>query len=253
MTLDTKREQYAGYFQTLAMDVRRQDIQTLSSSDFFLPNVQKRRVADAVGAAKSPTRLSQWFGRSEIKETFIDKARYIKDLEASLRTFFEPLSAHLQWWHRSINYSFLTPLENKISALESDLKNMTRGIEHDTSQGVILNEVSAKLQGILEDVRAIIERGNRLGPYASTSTIHIQGQKKGRASFRNLFIQLGAYLFENQFHSLYMDRLSAISASPHKTIALIANTYDTHLSFLRMLMRLDTGQMGSLVDIGPPN
>ncbi len=138
--------------------------------------------------------------------------------------------------------------------MEADLKNMTRGIQHDTSQGMTLREVSTELQGIIEGIGLMLRRGKspRLSPYVSVGTTEPLSHKRWKAGFRNLFIQLGTYLFENQFHSLYMDRLSVLSTRPHKTIALIANTYDTHLSFLRMLMRLDNEQLGLLVDIVPP-
>jgi len=252
-SLDSARERYREYFKDLGLDVRRIDIQNITQSDFFLPNVQKKRVAEALGLAESPTKHSLWKKQKEITDEYIDKHKYIEDIRMSLKLFFEPLSNHLEWWEKAVYYSYIEPLQKKIAALEDDLKNIEKGLSYDETQYSSLVAISSdldRLTGDISDLYSADQLQYKSAAYAGYEKKLAPVRK--RTDNRNLIIQLGSRLFDNMFHFYYLKCLSAICSKPKKNIVLIGHDYDSQIGFLKHLMRLNNETVGPLLERKPP-
>ncbi|MBF0568032.1 MAG: dynamin family protein [Nitrospirae bacterium] len=245
--IDAAKARYTESFNELGLEVRRADMQATSMSSFFLPNVQKKRVSDATGAAQTASKFG--FFKDTKKEAaaaeFIDKDKFIRDLKVSLSMFFEPLSSHLDWWSNTIMYSFMEPLQKKIVSLNDDIARIKRGVSFDEAQYNALVAVSNELEDILGEVSYLYNvdpsqrKTVRFNRYASRVL-----SDKGAGDSRNLFLQLGSRLFESLFHTYYLDCLGGISEP--KTVALIGQDYDTQIDFSRRLLRLSGGQVSML-------
>ncbi len=114
--IDSAKIRYTQMLKELGMDVRRIDYQNVGKHAFYLPNVQKKGLADALGL--------KGHEQADITEKFIDKNKFVKDLEGSLRFFIDPLTQHLDWWTNSMNLSIVTPLKQKIAAITDDIANI---------------------------------------------------------------------------------------------------------------------------------
>ncbi|MBF0458487.1 MAG: dynamin family protein [Nitrospirae bacterium] len=244
--IDAAKEAYGESFKELGLDVRRADMQATSMSSFFLPNVQKKRVADATGGGGAAPKFG--FFKDTKKETaaaeFIDKDKFIRDLKTSLTMFFEPLSSHLDWWSNTIAYSFIEPLQKKAASLNDDIARIKRGVSVDEAQYNALVSVSNDLEDILAEVSYLynIDPSQRKAVRFNRYTSKVIEKDAGDS--RNLFLQLGSRLFESLFHTYYIDCLGGI-ATP-KTVALIGQDYETQLDFSRRLLRLTRGQVSML-------
>jgi hypothetical protein len=249
--IDTANESLGESFKELGLVVRRADIQSTSASGFYLPNVQKKRVSDVTGTAQTAPRFSFWKEKKEIAEAeFIDKEKFIQDLKVSLGMFFEPLNNHLDWWSKTIAYSYIEPLQKKISAYEDDIAKTKRGVSFDEAQYNALVSISKELEDIISEVAYLYS----IDP-SQRKTVRFNKYRSGVAADRdvqdnrNLFLQLGSRLFENLFHAYYLSCLADISGGPNKkaqTVALIGQDFEIQVSFLRRLMRLGYEQVSML-------
>ena len=71
-TIDTAKKRYTRYLKELGLEVRRMDYQNINHQDIFLPNVQKKRLADEIDTKKHQA--------TDITDEYVDKTKYIKDL-----------------------------------------------------------------------------------------------------------------------------------------------------------------------------
>jgi len=262
--IDIANDGYGESFKELGLTVRRADIQTTSASGFFLPNVQKKRVSEVTGTAQAAPRFSFWKDKKEVAEAeFIDKEKFIEDLKLSLGMFFEPLNNHLDWWARTITYSYIEPLQKKISAYEDDIAKTKRGVHFDEAQYNALVSISHELEDIISEVAYLYS----VDP-SQRKTVRFNKYKSGLVSdkdaqdSRNMFLQLGSRLFENLFQTYYLSCIAVASdggrrfdavAEPSpasdkkaKTVALIGQDYEIQIGFLRRLMRLGREQVSML-------
>ncbi|MBF0327863.1 MAG: dynamin family protein [Nitrospirae bacterium] len=252
-SLDSAKERYREYFKGVDLEVRRKDIQNIVQRDFSLPNVQKKRVAEALGIVGSPTKLSSWQGQKAITDEYIDKQKYIADIGVSLQLYFEPLLNHLDWWEKSVYYSYIEPLQKKIAALEDDIRNIDTGFCYDDARCDSLADISSDLDiltgAIAEYCGAdqMVFKGSAYAGFASQT-----GIPRRRSDNRNLFMQLGSRLFENMFHFCYLKELDAISSKPKKNIVFIGHDYGAQISFLRHLFRLNNEDLARLLESKPP-
>ena len=227
----------------LGMDVRRIDYQNVSKHAFFLPNVQKKKLANALGKKKhKPT---------DITDEYIDKNRYIKDLEGSLRLFIDPLVKHLDWWSDSINLSTIIPLEKKIAAVTDDIANIEKGTIYDDAQRDAMTAVSTGIEKAVRDVLPIFDRG-AVGRKIKSYSRYIGRFETIRIADRNIFMQLSNRLFENLFHSYYLQRVNEISPKDKNRVVLVSPHLESGINFLRRLMRLDQGALNLLQESEPP-
>ncbi|MES0335876.1 MAG: dynamin family protein [Candidatus Magnetobacterium sp. LHC-1] len=251
--LDNARDIYRQHFTDLGLEIRRTDIQNLNKSSFFLPNVQKKRIAEAIGGTKSPTRLSFWREHKEGDGEYIDKTRYIDDLLVSLKLFFEPLLKHLQWWDSMIFYTFIAPLQSKISAIEDDISKIERAPTYAETQCRGLEAISMDIDKLLEDISCLHnESKQRLSIGSNIIYARKPSAERKKAAHRSLFIQLGNRLFEGLFHFYYLKCLSGISGKERKTVVFVGDDYDTQVNFLRRLMRLTDEAVSPLTETEPP-
>ncbi|MBF0517282.1 MAG: dynamin family protein [Nitrospirae bacterium] len=245
--IDSAKARYMESFNELGLEVRRADMQATSMSSFFLPNVQKKRVSDATGAEGAATKFG--FFKDTKKEAaaaeFIDKDKFIRELKLSLTMFFEPLSSHLDWWSNTIMYSFMEPLQKKISSLNDDIARIKRGVSFDEAQYNALVTVSNELDDVLSEVSYLynVDPSQRKTVRFNRYTSKVLSDKD-KSDSRNLFLQLGSRLFESLFHTYYIDCLGGIAVP--KTVALIGQDYETQIDFVRRLLRLSAEQVSML-------
>ncbi|MBF0345357.1 MAG: dynamin family protein [Nitrospirae bacterium] len=251
--LDSARDIYRQHFTDLGLDIRRTDIQNLSKSVFFLPNVQKKRISEAIGVTKSPTRLSFWREQKEVEGEYIDKNQYIDDLKVSLKLFFEPLLKHMEWWDNMIFYTFLDPLQKKISAIEDDMSKIEKAPKYGDTQCKGLEVISRDIDNLLEGISSL-NNEDKQRPSTDSNVRYVRkiSAEKKKTVHRNLFIQLGNRLFEGMFHSFYLKCLSEISNKSRKTVVFVGDNYDSQVNFLRRLMRLTDDTVSPLTEIEPP-
>ena len=241
--IDNAKKRYTRMLTELGMDVRRIDYQNVSKHAFFLPNVQKKKLADALGKKKhKPT---------DITDEYIDKNRYIKDLEGSLRLFIDPLVKHLDWWSDSINLSTIIPLEKKIAAVTDDIANIEKGTIYDDAQRDAMTAVSTGIEKAVRDVLPIFDRG-AVGRKIKSYSRYIGRFETIRIADRNIFMQLSNRLFENLFHSYYLQRVNEISPKDKNRVVLVSPHLESGINFLRRLMRLDQGALNLLQESEPP-
>ncbi|MEO5360073.1 MAG: dynamin family protein [Nitrospirota bacterium] len=245
--IDAAKARYTESFNELGLEVRRADMQATSTSSFFLPNVQKKRVSDATGTGETTSKFG--FFKDTKKETaaaeFIDKDKFIRELKMSLTMFFEPLSSHLDWWSNTINYSFMEPLQKKITSLNDDIARIKRGVSVDEAQYNALVTVSNELEDILSEVSYLynVDPSQRKTVRFNRYTSKVLSDR-GTGDTRNLFLQLGSRLFEGLFHTYYLECIGGIPKP--RTIALIGQDFDTQIDFLRRLLRLSGEQVSML-------
>jgi hypothetical protein len=245
--IDGANEGYAESFKELGLEVRRADIQSTSTSGFFLPNVQKKRVSEATGTSQGAPRFALWKEKKSVEAEFIDKEKFIEDLKISLSMFFEPLINHMDWWSKTVTYSYIEPLQKKISFFEDDIAKTKRGVSFDEAQYNALVSISHELEDSLSEVAYLYS----IDP-SQRKTVRFNKFRGGvfadkdSADNRNLFMQLGSRLLENLFHAYYLNSIAAISNNNVKTVALIGQDYEIQVSFLRRLMRLGHEQVSML-------
>jgi predicted GTPase len=251
--LDSAKERYREYFNELDIDVRRTDIQNITKGTFFLPNVQKKRVSDALGTAKGSPKLPFWKQKNEITKEYIDKNKFIDDLGTSLKYFFEPLINHLEWWNNTVTYSFIEPLQKKISSFEDDMTNIQKGASYDDTQYRDLTAISDDMEAVLEDISYLCNLDiskRKTNRYIRSSTGVFTG--KERADYKNIIVQLGNRLFEGMFHDYYLKCLSEMSDNPQKTVAILGDNNESMINFLRRIMRLDSHSVRPLQETETP-
>jgi|GEM_PF-3249877 hypothetical protein len=241
--IDTAKKRYTQMLKELGMDVRRIDYQNVGKHAFYLPNVQKKGLADALGL--------KGHEQADITEKFIDKNKFVKDLEGSLRLFIDPLTKHLDWWRNSMNLSIVTPLKKKIAAITDDITNIEKGTIYDDAQKDALTAVSSGIEGAVRDMIPIFERG-AAGRKIKAYSRYIGGFEPVKIDDKNIFLQLSHRLFENLFHSYYLTLINEISSKDKKRIVLVSPHLESGVHFLRRLMRLDQSSAALLLETEPP-
>ncbi|MGR3220708.1 MAG: dynamin family protein [Candidatus Anammoxibacter sp.] len=242
-TTDIAKKRYTRLLNELGLDVRRMDYQKINRQTFFLPNVQKKRLSDALGSKKESP--------SDINVEYVDKNKYIDDLEGSLRLFFEPLMTHLEWWHKATTFSFVDPLKYKVASINEDMANVQKGIACDEAQKKNLNDVKCSIEASIQEVLPLFNKGH-IGRKIKAYSRYIGKIEDIKIDSTNIFLQLGNRLFENLFHSFYMKCLSGISVNETKTVILIGHNYESQVNFLRRFMRLNREMVTLLETNDPP-
>lgn len=260
-SLDAARERYRDFFRELQLDVKRADIQNVIQKEFSLPNVQKKRVAEALSRAEDPTKLSSLKGQQKISDEYkgitdeyIDKRKYIEDIGESLTLYFEPLSNHLLWWGKIVSASYIEPLQRKIDGLEDDIKNIQEGLLYEESQYNNLVSISSDLDRWNRDISEAYSAKNTLDYTGPIYTGYAQRLAPAwiTADNTSLIIQLGTRLFQNMFHMHYRKCLEAISNKPKKNIVIVGNEYGSQVKFIRLLLRITTEMHSKLLESKPP-
>ncbi len=250
--LDNAKTRYRMIFDKLGLDVRRADLQNVTQTTFFLPNVQKKQVADAVESGERESRSSLW-SKKDITAEYIDKKKYMNELKMSLKYFYEPLTKHLEWWNQTVSFSYVDPLEKKIAALKDDMANMKTGGSYNDAQYRQLSNISTELSSLVQEVSPLCNiepLKKKITPYKKYSGRTITIER--RTNDRSLLLQLCNRLYEGMFHTYYAKCLSRISESKQKNIVLIAQEYESQINFLRRLMRLNNEAFGVLEELEPP-
>ena len=237
--IDVAKKRYTRMLTELGMEVRRVDYQNVSKHTFFLPNVQKKRVADALGKTK--------YDPTDITDEYIDKNKYVKDLEGSLRSFIDPLAKHLEWWSNAMNLSFVTPLVNKIAAITDDIANIEKGTIYDGAQEEAMTTISSGIESAVRHVLPVFDKG-AVGRKIKAYSRYIGKFETVKIGDRNIFLQLSNRLFENLFHSHYLQCVNEISSKDKKTILLVSPHLESEVHFLRRLMRFDQRTLNLLME-----
>lgn len=240
-SIDGAKKKYTQVLTELGMDVRRIDYQDINKHALFLPNVQKKRVAEKLDDKKYDS----------MTDEYVDKNRYIKDLEGSLRLFFTPLTKHLEWWRNAITLSFEKPLEKKIDSITDDIKNVKQGISCDDAQKEVLAGISNGIDVAVQEVIPIFDKG-AIGRKIKAYSRYIGKMETVELEDKNIFLQLSNRLFENLYHSHYLQCLDKISSKKKKSVLLIGQSYDSLINLLRRLMRLDQSSVDLLLESDPP-
>jgi len=236
--LDDSKKNYKHYFGKLGLDVRRIDLQEMSKSAFFFPNVQKT------------VRQEE---HTQKKELIIDKDEYYSDLEKTLEQYFDPLLKHMEWWENSISFSYLTPLNNKIEAFEKDLENILKHVQFSKKEHEKLEKITAEFDTITEDISPLCDED----PFLEQIIIKEYKKKplfthRRKVGHQNLFAQLSTLLMENLLHTNYLKVLAGISNEPEKRVALLGHDLPQQIHFLRRLMRFDDESLIHIQDQSPP-
>ena len=241
--IDDAKIRYTRMLKELGMDVRRIDYQNVGKHAFYLPNVQKKGLADELDMK----------GRDQPDsfEKFIDKNQFVKDLEGSLRLFIDPLSKHLDWWTNSMNLSVVTPLEQKIAAITDDIANIEKGTVYDDAQKNALAAAGSGIEKAVHEVIPVFDRG-AVGRKIKAYSRYIGRLETATIDDRSIFLQLSNRLFENLFHSYYLECINEISSEDTKRIVLVSPQLESGAHFLRRLMRLDNSSGRLLLETGPP-
>nr|MBC8412787.1 hypothetical protein [bacterium] len=256
-SLDRAKSRYSVRFRELGLDVRRQDLQKIDRTSFFLPNVQKKSRLEKLAEPDHAVHfsgLSLWNDNgTDGEDKYFDQTRYYEDLKESLKNFFEPLLKHLQWWEQTVNYTFIEPLQKKIQTLKEDEETILAGIEIDESSFEELSNISTELEAAANSVAGLCgidplkHRVDKYAGYAQKAEL----QKHGAVD-SNLFADIYKRISENQFHGYYLSCLSELSVSKDKQILIITQGYSSTVNFLRRLLRLDNDQLALLSEIKPP-
>ncbi len=244
--LDGAKERYRQCFDELGLDVRRTDLQQINKSSFYLPNVQKKRVSDAVGSKGSTGFLSRK-QTGKITGEYIDKKKFIEELASSMQQFFEPLKNHLEWWEQTITYSYIEPLQKKIESLKDDIVNVEKGSSFDDTEYKELTGITGEIERILKNVSDLCDMDistRKISRYVRTEKS--RSEFSGNSDYRNIIVQLGNRLFEGMFHDYYIKCLSQMSGSGEKTIAVIGDNHEAVSNFLRRLIRTNDDSAGIL-------
>ncbi|MEO5357461.1 MAG: dynamin family protein [Nitrospirae bacterium YQR-1] len=244
--LDNARNKFKEYFDDLGLDVRRTDIQNTTVKSFFLPNMKKRRVSEAVGSsAKSLLSKS-----GESAPEYIDKSQFIKDLKGSMEMFFMPLIEHLQWWDKTVTTSFVEPLTKKISSIEDDITNIDKVSDFDKEQYRKLMEISKALHSKVREVADLcsMEFIEQAFPVYTKKTY----TREKNLVFTNLFLQMCNRFYESMFHNYYFKKISGLSANDKKTIILTDQSFAQHVNFLSRLLRIEPEDAGRLRNLTVP-
>ena len=241
--IDSAKKRYTQMLKELGMDVRRIDYQNVGKHAFYLPNVQKKGLAEALDLKGRE--------QADVIEKFIDKNKFVKDLEGSLRLFIDPLAQHLDWWTNSMNLSIVTPLKKKIAAITDDIANIEKGTIYDDAQKDALTTVGAAIEKAVREVIPVFERG-AVGRKIKAYSRYIGGFETVKIDDKNIFLQLSNRLFENLFHSYYLECINEISSEDTKRIVLVSPHLESGVGFLRRLMRLDQSSAKVLLETEPP-
>ncbi|MBV6340834.1 dynamin family protein [Candidatus Magnetobacterium casense] len=246
--LDNAKERFKECFDDVGLDVRRTDIQSGSVKSFYLPNVQKRRMSTSkAGGVSTESLLGK--GR-EVSFEYIDKSRFIEDLRESLEMFLKPLVGHLQWWDNTMSFSFVDPIEHKISSIEDDIASIERGGSYNDEQSKLLVAISKELHGSVKEVSYLFDvdvMEQKFPVYTKKSHF-----RKEKAGFVNLFLQLCSRFYESLFHNYYIRKLSQYSTERNKSVILISPAPETQFSFLNRLLRLQPDAAHRLHTLTPP-
>lgn len=255
-SLDAAKDRYREFFRELQLDVKRADIQNVIQKEFSLPNAQKKRVAEALSQAEDPTKLGSLKGPQKIKDEYkgitdeyIDKHKYIEDIGKSLTLYFEPLDNHLQWWEKTINASYIEPLQRKIDGFEDDIRTINEGLSYQESQYEKLVAISNDLDKWSGEITDAYSSENILeykGPIYKGAQKAISAWIKSDNT--SLLLQLGTRLFQNMFQLYYSKCLKAISVKPQKNIVIIGNEYGSLIKFIRLLLRLSPEKHAQLLE-----
>ncbi|MBF0231711.1 MAG: dynamin family protein [Desulfamplus sp.] len=245
--MDSSKNTYRHYFAKLGLDVRRIDLQEVAKGIFHFPNVEKKirekEISPKDSADKKPKTR---------RELFIDKASYYINLEKTLKNYFEPLLRHIDWWENTITSSFVQPLQVKISALENDLSNLRKNIHFDRNVSEELISISSEIDRVIDEVSSLCKDPSKQEIVVSKFKKKAFTSYKRNIEHRNLFIQLGTLLYENMFHTSYLNTVSRISGNKEKCIVLIGQDYNSQIAFLRRLMRFDDDAFLILQKSVPP-
>ena len=241
--IDSAKIKYTQMLRELGMDVRRIDDQNVGKHAFYLPNVQKKGLAEALDLKGRE--------QADVIEKFIDKNKFVKDLEGSLRLFIDPLARHLDWWTNSMNLSIVTPLKKKIAAITDDIVNIEKGTIYDDAQKDALAAAGAAIEEAVREVIPVFDRG-AVGRKIKAYSRYIGGFEPAKIDDKNIFLQLSNRLFENLFHSYYLECITEISSEDTKRIVLVSPHLESGVGFLRRLMRLDQSSAKVLLETEPP-
>ena len=241
--IDSAKKRYTQMLKELGMDVRRIDYQNVGKHAFYLPNVQKKGLAEALDLKGGE--------QADVIEKFIDKNKFVKDLEGSLRLFINPLAQHLDWWTNSMNLSIVTPLKKKVVAITDDIANIEKGTIYDDAQKDALTTVGAAIEKAVREVIPVFDR-DAVGRKIKAYSRYIGGFETVKSDDRNIFLQLSNRLFENLFHSYYLECINEISSEDTKRIVLVSPHLESGVGFLRRLMRLDQSSAKVLLETEPP-
>ncbi|MBF0488846.1 MAG: dynamin family protein [Nitrospirae bacterium] len=229
--LDNARDKFKEYFDDVGLDVRRTDIQSGSVKSFYLPNVQKRSVSGKSLLASG----------KDLTVEYIDKTKFIEELKASIEMFLGPLAGHLDWWDKTITFSFVEPLSKKVAASVDDIKNIEKGGDYNEEQYKRLSAFSKELHYSVKEVSALCDMEfieQKFPVYGKKITF-----KREKTGFINMFLQLSSRYYEALFHNYYIRKLSGFSANKHKTVVLIDQNYESQINFINKLLRLDAEKL----------
>ncbi len=251
-TLDNAKEKFREYFDDIGLDVRRTDIQGSGVQSFFLPNVQKKQVSDALNREKGSSGSLLAKGR-EVTAEYIDKNKFIKDLKESLNHFFAPLIGHLDWWDKTVSFSFVDPLYKKTLSLKDDIENIEKGATYDEVQYAKLVGISKDLHRLVRsishlcDSEAVEEKFPAYGKYTKKTTV-----RREKAEFQNLFFRMCIRLYEGLFHNYYIDTLSNFTEKSEKSILLVGQNHKTQVDFINRLLKPGSEHISILNESIPP-
>ncbi|MBF0457810.1 MAG: dynamin family protein [Nitrospirae bacterium] len=238
--LDNARDKFKEYFDDVGLDVRRTDIQSGSVKSFYLPNVQKRSVSGKSLLASG----------KDLTVEYIDKTKFIDELKASIEMFLVPLAGHLDWWDKTVTFSFVEPLSKKIAAVDDDIKNIEKGGDYNEEQYKRLSAFSKELHYSVKEVSALCNMEfieQKFPVYGKKRTY-----KREKTGFINMFLQLGSRYYEALFHNYYIQKLAGFSGKSHKSVVLIDQNFESQINFIDKLLRLDADTLGRMRGLKPP-
>ncbi len=242
-TIDANKKRYNQMLKELGMDVRRIDYQNVSKRAFFLPNVQKKRLADALGKKKDQPK--------DITGSYIDKNKFVSDLEGSVQKFVDPLAKHLEWWRNTMNISFIAPLKDKIAAITDDISKVGEKTAFEDAQKETLTTISSSIEEAVNEVLPVFDKA-AIGRKIKAYSRYIGKFETVKIADKNIFLQLSNRLFENLFHSHYLQCIDDISPKNKKSIVLVSPHPESSFHFLQRLMRLDQDTLIRLNDSDLP-
>ncbi|MBF0319081.1 MAG: dynamin family protein [Nitrospirae bacterium] len=238
--LDNARDKFKEYFDDVGLDVRRTDIQSGSVKSFYLPNVQKRSVSGKSLMATG----------KDLTVEYIDKTKFIEELKSSIEMFLVPLAGHLDWWDKTIMFSFVEPLSKKVAAVEDDIKNIEKGGDYNEEQYKKLSAFSKELHYSVREISALCEMEiieQKFPVYGKRATIKLE-----KTGFVNMFLQLSSRYYEALFHNYYIRKLSSFSEKKNKSIILIDQNFESQMSFVSKFLRLDSVAIAGMRALKPP-
>ncbi|MCG6553857.1 MAG: dynamin family protein [Candidatus Magnetominusculus sp. LBB02] len=238
--LDNARDKFKEYFDDVGLDIRRTDIQSGAVKSFYMPNVQKRSMSgkSLLGAAK------------DLSVEYIDKTKFIEELKESIEMFLGPLAGHLEWWDKTITFSFVEPLTKKIAASLDDIQNIEKGGDYNEEQYKRLSAFSKELHYSVKEVSALCDMEfieQRFPVYGKKTTF-----KREKSGFINMFLQLSSRYYEALFHNYYLAKLTRYTGKSHKSVILIDHNFDSQINFINKLMRLEPETLQRMRAMKPP-